>query len=63
MLRRRQANSRTIEREGEKGQAIIDYALILFLCSTVSIGVLTLLGTSILDLYQKVENAVAAFIP
>jgi len=41
----------------EEGQALVEYALILFLISVVCIGVLTLLGGKVKSTLQSVVNA------
>ena len=43
-------------REREEGQALVEYALILALVSVVSVAALTLLGTSISDLFDTVTG-------
>jgi Flp pilus assembly pilin Flp len=42
-------------REREDGQAMVEYALILFLVSVASIAVLTTLGGSVSTLFSKVN--------
>ena len=39
----------------EEGQAMVEYALILFLVSVVSIAILTTLGHSVSSIYSKVN--------
>jgi pilus assembly protein Flp/PilA len=41
----------------DEGQALVEYALILFLISVVSIAVLTTLGGKVKDTLQSVVNA------
>jgi len=41
----------------EEGQALVEYALILFLIAVVCITVLTTLGTKVRDTLQSVVNA------
>jgi pilus assembly protein Flp/PilA len=41
-------------REGEEGQAMVEYALIIFLVSIVSIAVLTVLGTQVSSVFSEV---------
>jgi Flp pilus assembly pilin Flp len=41
----------------DEGQALVEYALILFLISVVSIAVLTTLGTKVKDTLQSVVTA------
>ncbi len=45
-------------RNRDEGQALVEYALILFLVSIISIGVLTLLGTTIRGVFQGVIDAI-----
>jgi pilus assembly protein Flp/PilA len=42
-------------RDREDGQAMVEYALILFLVSVVSIAVLTTLGKSVSSVFSKVN--------
>jgi pilus assembly protein Flp/PilA len=42
-------------RRREEGQAMVEYALILFLVSVASIAVLTTLGGSVSTLFSKVN--------
>jgi pilus assembly protein Flp/PilA len=42
----------------EEGQALVEYALILFLIAVVCIGVLTLLGTGVKNTLQSIVNAI-----
>ena len=39
----------------EEGQALVEYALILFLVSVAAVAVLTLVGTSVSSLLSKVN--------
>lgn len=41
----------------EKGQGLVEYALILVLVAIVVIAVLTLLGPAIRDIFQRIVNA------
>ena len=41
----------------EEGQALVEYALILFLIAVVCIGVLTALGTQVKSTLQQIVNA------
>jgi len=41
----------------EEGQALVEYALILFLVALVCIGALTLVGTKLQNIFQLVVNA------
>lgn len=43
-------------REREEGQAMVEYALIIFLVSIVSIAVLTVLGTKVSSVYNEIVN-------
>ncbi len=45
-------------RNRDEGQALVEYALILFLVSIISIGVLTILGTTIRGVFQGVIDAI-----
>ena len=40
----------------DEGQALVEYALILFLVALVSIGVLTTLGTRVQNVLNQVAN-------
>jgi pilus assembly protein Flp/PilA len=42
-------------RDREDGQAMVEYALILFLVSVVSIAVLTQLGQSVSSVFSKIN--------
>jgi pilus assembly protein Flp/PilA len=42
-------------RDREEGQAMVEYALILFLVSVVSIAVLTTLGKSVSSVFSNVN--------
>ena len=41
----------------EEGQAMVEYALILSLVSVVAIGVLTQIGTGVVNTFTSVANA------
>jgi pilus assembly protein Flp/PilA len=41
-----------------EGQALVEYALILFLIAVVCIAVLTALGTGVRDTLQSIVNAI-----
>jgi pilus assembly protein Flp/PilA len=43
--------------ESEKGQALVEYALILSLISVVAIGALTLIGTNVNTILGKIAAA------
>jgi pilus assembly protein Flp/PilA len=45
-------------RDGEDGQAMVEYALILFLVSVVSIAVLTTLGQSVSSVFSKINATI-----
>ena len=44
-------------RDREEGQGLVEYALILSLVSIVSIGLLTIVGTDVKAVLQKVVDA------
>ena len=41
-------------RPGERGQGLVEYALIIFLCSIVVIAILLLLGPQIGDVFSSI---------
>jgi pilus assembly protein Flp/PilA len=41
-------------RDREEGQAMVEYALLLFLIAVVSIAILTLLGTKVSSLFNEI---------
>ena len=43
-------------REGEEGQGMVEYALILVLVSIIAIGALTAIGTNVTNVLQTVAN-------
>jgi Flp pilus assembly pilin Flp len=43
-------------RERESGQAMVEYALLLFLIAVVSIVVLAVLGTKVSEIFSQVVN-------
>jgi Flp pilus assembly pilin Flp len=43
-------------RNRQEGQAMVEYALILFLVSVVSIAILTTLGTRVSSVYQEIVD-------
>jgi Flp pilus assembly pilin Flp len=45
-------------RDREEGQAMVEYALILFLVSVVSIAVLTTLGKSVSSVFSRVNASI-----
>jgi pilus assembly protein Flp/PilA len=48
----------TSVRDREEGQAMVEYALILFLVSIVSIAVLTTLGTKVSSVFNEINNSI-----
>jgi Flp pilus assembly pilin Flp len=44
----------TEAREREEGQAMVEYALLLFLIAVVSIAILTILGTRVSSLFNEI---------
>ena len=46
----------TSVRDREEGQAMVEYALILFLVSVVSIAILTTLGTKVSSVFNEVVD-------
>lgn len=44
-------------KEREEGQGLVEYALILVFVSIISIAALTLLGTSVSNIFSDVINA------
>ena len=44
-------------RDGEEGQGLVEYALILVLVSIVAIGALAAIGTNVTNVLQTVANA------
>jgi pilus assembly protein Flp/PilA len=42
-------------RDREEGQALVEYALLLSLIAVVSIGVLTLLGQSVSNIFSQIN--------
>ena len=43
-------------RDREEGQAMVEYALILFLVSVVSIGILTILGGKVSSVFNEIVD-------
>ena len=43
-------------RDGEEGQGLVEYALILVLVSVVAIGALAAIGTNVTNVLQTVAN-------
>ena len=41
-------------RDRDEGQAMVEYALLLFLIAVVSIAILTLLGTKVSSLFNEI---------
>ena len=48
----------TAVRDREEGQAMVEYALILFLVSIVSIAVLTTLGTKVSSVFAEINASI-----
>jgi pilus assembly protein Flp/PilA len=46
----------------EEGQALTEYGLLVGLIAIVIIGVVTTLGTELLEVFTKVKNKVAAIV-
>lgn len=46
-----------VSRVEEKGQGLVEYALILVLIALVVIGVVSLLGPAVADAFQQIVNA------
>ena len=44
-------------RNGESGQAMVEYALILALVSVAAVGILSLLGTSVSSIFSEINSA------
>ena len=45
----------TALRDGEEGQAMVEYALILALVSVAAVGILSLLGTSVSSIFCDIN--------
>lgn len=45
----------TALRDGEEGQAMVEYALILALVSVAAVGILSLLGTSVSSIFSSIN--------
>jgi len=43
-------------RDGESGQAMVEYALILALVSVIAVGILTQLGGSVSSIFNEINN-------
>jgi pilus assembly protein Flp/PilA len=43
-------------RDREEGQAMVEYALLLFLIAIVSIAVLTVLGTRVSSVFNEIDK-------
>ena len=43
-------------RDGESGQAMVEYALILALVSVAAVGILSTLGTSVSSIFDKINT-------
>jgi Flp pilus assembly pilin Flp len=48
----------TSVREREEGQAMVEYALILFLVSVISIAILTTLGSQVSSTFDQIVDAI-----
>jgi Flp pilus assembly pilin Flp len=48
----------TSVREREDGQAMVEYALILFLVSVISIAILTTLGSQVSSTFDQIVDAI-----
>ena len=46
----------TALRDGEEGQAMVEYALILALVSVAAVGILSLLGTSVSSIFSEINR-------
>jgi Flp pilus assembly pilin Flp len=47
-----------LKNDPEAGQGMVEYALILFLISVVSLGILAAIGVDVKGAYDSVENAI-----
>ncbi len=45
----------TALRDGESGQAMVEYALILALVSVAAVGILSTLGTSVSSIFSEIN--------
>jgi Flp pilus assembly pilin Flp len=54
---------RGLEAEGDEGQALIEYALILGLVSIVSFSVLALIGENVNAILVYLQSQVAGMVP
>jgi len=43
-------------RNGESGQAMVEYALILALVSVAAVGILSVLGTSVSSIFNEINK-------
>jgi Flp pilus assembly pilin Flp len=43
-------------RDGESGQAMVEYALILALVSVAAVGILSVLGTHVSSIFNEINN-------
>ena len=46
----------TALRDGEEGQAMVEYALILALVSVAAVGILSVLGTSVSSIFSEINQ-------
>jgi Flp pilus assembly pilin Flp len=49
--------------ENERGQALVEYALILALVTVVAIGALTALGANVNAFYDYIQSQIASVVP
>jgi pilus assembly protein Flp/PilA len=50
-------------REDERGQGLVEYALILVLIAVVVIAILVILGPAVANMYSRVTNGIAQANP
>ena len=50
-------------RDREEGQGLVEYGLILALVSVVVIGILAIIGTSIIAVFAEVVEALGGIVP
>jgi Flp pilus assembly pilin Flp len=49
--------------ETERGQALVEYALILGLVTVVAVGALTALGANVNAFYDYIQSQIASVVP